>query len=144
MSTPLTSRSYLTFGRHYLEMVASMFLGMAILWMPLVLALGAIGISSDELRGDVPALHLLAMATSMTIPMVAWMRYRGHSWLPCAEMSASMFLPTLAVIALLAAGLVTEFDSLMMLEHVVMLPAMLVAMLLRRGEYIGHHAQVAA
>lgn len=44
------------------------------------------------------------MAVMMTIPMVALMRYRGHAWRPCWEMSASMFLPTFAAIGLLWGG----------------------------------------
>jgi hypothetical protein len=51
-----------------------------------------------------------------------------------------MFLPTFAIIALMWSGVVQDVDTAMMLEHVVMLPAMLVAMLLRRDEYSGHHA----
>ena len=59
-----------------------------------------------------------------------------------------MVLPTIGILALLGTGLVVEYGTLMMLEHVVMLPAMLVAMLLRREEYTGAdhhgHAEVAA
>jgi hypothetical protein len=33
----------------------------------------------------------LAMATTMVIGMVAWMRYRGHEWRHIAEMSAAMY-----------------------------------------------------
>ena len=54
-----------------------------------------------------------------------------------------MFLPAFGVVALLWAGLVVDIDALMLIEHVVMLPSMLVAMLLRREEYSGgshHHA----
>jgi hypothetical protein len=132
------------FARHYAEMVLAMLLGMAVLWMPAKLALGALGVSSEELHDNAAAM-LLVMATTMTVPMVAWMRYRGHGWAPCAEMSASMYLPTLAVIALLAGGLVTDLGLLMTLEHVAMFAAMFAAMLLRRDEYSGHHhAQVAA
>jgi hypothetical protein len=83
------------------------------------------------------------MAVVMTVPMVAWMRHRGHSWQPCHEMAASMFLPTFAVIALMWSGAVEEFMTLMTLEHVVMLPSMLLAMLLRRDEYSGHHHHAA-
>jgi hypothetical protein len=37
-------------------------------------------------------------------------------------------------------GVVEDFGTLMMLEHVVMLPAMLLAMLLRYDEYARGHA----
>jgi hypothetical protein len=123
------------FVRHYAEMVIAMVLGMAVLGMPAEAGLRALGTSTSELHADAPAVALLGMAVIMTLPMVAWMRYRGHGRRANAEMAASMFLPTFGVIALLAAGVVEGMGSLMMLEHVVMLPSMLVAMLLRRDEY---------
>ncbi len=92
------------FIRHYVEMVVAMFLGMAVLGMPALLALGAAGVSSTELRSDAPALLLLGMGLTMTVPMVAWMRYRGHGWRASNEMAASMLIPTAGVIALLMAG----------------------------------------
>ena len=78
---------------------------------------------------------LLLMATTMTVPMVGWMRYRGHGWRASTEMSASMFLPTFAVIGLLWTGLVTDVGVLLVAEHVAMLLSMLAAMLLRPAEY---------
>ncbi len=128
------------FIRHYAEMVAAMFLGMGVLFAPALVALAAAGVSSAELRSDAPALLLLAMGVTMTVPMVAWMRYRGHGWAASNEMAASMLIPTAGVIALLGAGLVDDIGALLMVEHVVMLPSMLVAMLLRRDEY--SHAAV--
>jgi hypothetical protein len=125
------------FIRHYVEMLVAMFAGMVVLGAPALLALGAAGVSSAELRTDVPALMLLGMGVTMTVPMVAWMRYRGHGWGPSNEMAASMLIPTAGVIALLGAGLVDDVGTLLAIEHVVMLPSML----LRREEYshAGHH-----
>jgi hypothetical protein len=139
MSTPTGH-----FVRHYLEMVVAMFLGMAVLGTPAMLALGAAGVSSAELHTNPPALMLLGMGVTMTVPMVAWMRYRGHGWGPSNEMAASMLLPTAGVIALLGVGLVEDLGVLLAIEHVVMLPAMLIAMLLRRDEYSGHAHHLAA
>ena len=133
------------FIRHYLEMVIAMFAGMIVLGIPGEAALRAVGYGSSELQADAPAVALLAMATIMTIPMVAWMRRMGHGWQPCNEMAASMYLPTFLVIALMGAGAL-DFMGAMGLEHVLMLPAMLVAMLLRREEYScdhSHHAHTA-
>ncbi len=80
------------------------------------------------------------MAFTMTVPMVARMRYRGHGWPASAEMAAAMFVPTFGVIALLWVGSVDDLGALLVLEHVAMLLGMLVAMLHRREEYssVGH------
>ena len=121
----LATRSFI---RHYVEMVIAMFVGMGVLGAPIAVLV--------EIES--PALRLLNMAVTMTIGMVAWMRYRGHSWTPCAEMSASMFVPTFAAIGLMWAGTI-GFDTAMTLEHVAMLPSMLAVMLLRRDEYTGGH-----
>src|SRR3712207_4399208 len=119
-------------------MVIAMFLGMAVLGLPAEAALGAVGSGMSELHDTAPAALLVGMATIMTVPMVAWMRVRGHRWRPCAEMGASMYVPTFAVVGLLAVNVIGDVGTLMAIQHVVMLPAMLVAMLLRRDEYSGH------
>ena len=116
------------FVMHYVEMLLAMFAGMLVLWMPLV-ALG---------RPSSPELELLGMAFAMTVPMVAWMRYRGHGWAPAWEMAAAMFIPSFAAIGLLWAGVIEDGHTPMMIQHVAMFPAMLVAMLLRRNEYTDH------
>jgi flagellar biosynthetic protein FliP len=126
------------FARHYAEMLVAMLLGMAVLGVPASMALAALGMSSSELHHDAPALMLFAMAVTMTVPMVGWMGYRGHGWRASTEMSASMFVPTFAVIALLGAGLVVDVGTLLVIEHVAMLLSMLVAMLMRGEEYSGH------
>ena len=132
------------FIRHYVEMVVAMFLGMLVVGPPAVWAMGAVGVDWGRLTDDVPALMFLGMATTMTIPMVAWMVYRGHGWRANTEMSAAMFVPTFAVIGMLWAGLVTDLGVLMLVEHVAMLLAMAGAMLLRPSEYAHHdgHAQL--
>jgi flagellar biosynthetic protein FliP len=125
------------FALHYLEMVVAMVLGMVVL--------GAAVEAVIDIHGTGPM--LIEMGTIMTLPMVAWMRVRGHAWRPCLEMAASMVIPTLGALALLGTALVEGTGPLMTIEHAVMLPSMLVAMLLRRDEYsCGHgaHREVAA
>ena len=119
------------FGRHCLEMVAAMVVGM--------FALGAISRLVIDLP-DRTAVRLVEMAIWMTTPMVAWMRVRGHGWRATNEMAAAMLLPAAGALGLLGAGVVTDGHTLLMLEHTVMFLAMFVAMLLRRDEYTGHHA----
>jgi hypothetical protein len=124
------------FMRHYVEMVIAMFAGMIVLGLPAEAGLRAIGSSSSELQLDAPAVVFIGMALTMTVPMVAWMRFRGHTWRPCAEMAAAMLAPTAVAIALLGTF---EFHALMMWEHVAMLVAMLGAMLARPAEYMHVH-----
>jgi hypothetical protein len=131
------------FLRHYAEMVAVMFAGMFILMTPAGWLLSAFGTSWSGLS---PAMNSFAMALTMTVPMVAWMRYRGHTWRANMEMAASMLIPTFAVMGVLWAGVAK--GGLMVPEHAGMLSCMLVAMLLRRAEYSGaghaaHRAQPA-
>jgi hypothetical protein len=131
------------FVRHYAEMVVAMFLGMAVLGLPAGWAMSAVGTSWSELHSDAPALMLMGMAVTMTVPMIGWMRYRGHGWQANTEMSASMFVPTFAVVALLWAGLVEDLGVLLVIEHVAMLASMLAAMLLRPAEYSHGHGRLA-
>jgi hypothetical protein len=133
----MMSQSTKHFVRHYLEMVVAMFAGMAVLGLPAGWALDAMGATSDEFM-------FLGMATTMTVPMVGWMLYRGHGWRANAEMSASMFIPAFAVIGLLSADLLTDVGVLMVIEHVAMLLAMAGVMLLRPAEYVHSHAHAVA
>jgi hypothetical protein len=81
------------------------------------------------------------MAVTMTVPMVGWMRYRGHGWRANTEMSASMLVPTFTAMALLQASVVDDIGLLLVVEHVAMLLGMLGAMLLRPAEYTHRHAE---
>jgi uncharacterized membrane protein YdfJ with MMPL/SSD domain len=106
------------FARHYGEMVLAMAAGMVVLGPPI----GAIA-------GHADLVMLANMGVSMTVPMVAWMRYRGNDWRSTLEMAASMIVPTLAALAVLGAGAVEDAGAVMVAEHLVMLLAMAGAML---------------
>ncbi|MFR9803329.1 hypothetical protein ACL02T_13635 [Pseudonocardia sp. RS010] len=122
--------------RHYLEMVVAMVVGM--------IALGPLWSLAGEALGWTAAFHApepasLIMATNMSVAMCAWMRFRGHGWPATLEMAAAMYLPFVVLFPPMWAGLISA-GTVMVGGHVLMLPAMAVAMLLRRGEYIGHCA----
>jgi len=123
------------FVRHYAEMLAAMFIGMFVLGAALALPLELMGADVSSWDTEAPALQLLMMAFTMTVPMVAWMRYRGHGWAPCWEMSGAMFVPTFVALALLWTSVEMSTHGLMMIQHIAMFPAMLGVMLLRRDEY---------
>ena len=135
---PITTHSTRRFFRHYAEMVAAMFLGMLALSKPAEWLFGAFGVSTSSQH---PAMMLFSI--TMTVAMVAWMRYRGHTWRPTNEMAASMLIPTFAAMALVGAG-VMKAGQVMVLEHVAMLAGMLIATLLRRNEYSGAHVHGSA
>jgi hypothetical protein len=119
------------FTLHFLEMVVAMAVGMVALhpvWTLVLDATGTTGLMHDPYTGS------LIMATDMTVAMSAWMRFRGHRWRPIAEMGAAMYLPFLVLFVPLALGLIGE-GALMLWGHVLMLPAMAAAMLLRPHEY---------
>jgi hypothetical protein len=122
------SRPTRTFIRHYFEMVVVMLLGMAVYGVLLAWAGVEVAQQSAEVR-------LLGMGSAMTVPMLGWMRYRGHGWTPTWEMAGAMIAPTVAAIALLRVGLVEDLGALFAIEHTAMFVAMLAVMLARREEY---------
>lgn len=119
--------------RHYLEMVAAMVVGMLVLGGLQSTLLGLLGVRA----GFGVEVEVLLMATHMAIGMAAWMRHRGHRWLPVLEMCAAMYVPFLALFVPLWAGALSA-DGLMLWGHVLMLLAMVVPMLLRPAEYTTH------
>jgi hypothetical protein len=123
------------FVRHYLQMIVAMVLGMVILGPLESALLSPLGWSS--LHG-VSELEALVMATNMTAAMVAWMRYRGHGWAATNEMALAMYLPFIVLFPPLWLGFITP-ATMLSGGHLLMLPAMAGAMLLRRNEYTGHH-----
>lgn len=123
------------FVRHYLEMIVAMLLGMALypLW---VMATSDARAESWVHRPDVAG---IVMATAMSMPMVAWMVYRGHRALLTVEMVAAMFAGFLVLLPPLWVGAISA-ATFMVVGHIVMPLLMLLAMLARRGEYTHHHA----
>jgi hypothetical protein len=121
------------FLRHYLEMVAAMLVGMVALGGALRGVLALAGLPYPTRYSELVALE---MAVTMSAGMVAWMRHRGHGWASTLEMTGAMFAPAVALVPLLWLGVLAG-DSLLMVEHLVMLPLMFLAMLRRRAEYGG-------
>lgn len=121
----LTSRGFIT---HYLQMIVAMLAGMA-LYMPLSMLAG------DTARVEADA---LLMATAMTAGMTAWMAWRRHSLMAIAEMGLAMYLAFAVLFPLHWLGVLSA-ATLFFLGHVLMLPAMALAMLHRREEHLGAH-----
>ena len=123
--TTVANRAFVV---HYLQMLVAMLAGMAAFTPLLMLAGGA--------RTEVQA---VLMATSMTAGMSAWMAWRRHAWPAIAEMGLAMYLAFAVLFPPLWLGALSP-EGLYLLGHVLMLPAMAIAMLHRREEYLGAHA----
>jgi hypothetical protein len=120
------------FWLHFLEMFAAMMIGMMV-GKPIFLAITGVSSTSQASR-LYPWQSVLAMALSMTVPMVAWMLFRGHGRRNSAEMGAAMFVPAIPFIILclldvLAGGTANG------IYMVVSTLAMLGLMLYRRAVY---------
>ena len=110
-----------------------MIAGMVVLGGALEGVLSLAGASLDDASANVMA---GIMAFNMTVPMVWWMHYRGHDARHNVEMAGSMIVPTAIAIGLHLLGLVAA-DSVLLIQHVVMIPAM-VGVMLARFEHYAH------
>jgi hypothetical protein len=119
-------RPVLHFTRHAVEMILAMVAGMIVLEPVWSFVWPDLGKSMTA--------HVLVMVTSMSLGMALWMRIRRRGWVPIAEMAAATGLPFLAILPFYWTGLVSG-STVMMAGHILMVPAMLVAMFLRRSEY---------
>jgi hypothetical protein len=123
----LTNR---TAVRHFLEMLVAMLVGMV-----------ALGPLWPDLPTDRVEVHALVMATNMTIGMTALMLWRRHRAAAVVEMALAMYLPFVLLFPALWAGWLSA-DAVFLLGHVLMLPAMVLAMLRRPEEYTAHHPRL--
>lgn len=129
------------FLRHLLEMTVAMMLGMFAYGALVGTLSAASGSSFETIRVGQPELFVLGMALSMTVPMVVWMRHRGHDWRNSAEMSAAMFVPGLALIVCYWLNGISA-SSVCPLACAAMIPAMIIAMLYRVDVYTAGHLGV--
>jgi hypothetical protein len=134
------------FTLHFAEMCVPMCIGFAagdVLYFWLASLAGY-----SEPFSELPYLSVLVVTVSMTAPMTAWMLYRGMPRGAIAEMSAAMLIVAIVLVGLSWLGALPK-DDLALLEHGLMMPAMLIPMLLRLDLYTGRaghtmHARHAA
>ena len=139
------SRKTAHFMRHAGEMFLAMLVGMAagalalVLIFSTVLASNVQGMTADEVLARYPVLICLLVAAGMVATMVGWMRFRGMSWRPVTEMAAAMVVPLVPIFGLLWLDVLAG-ASACSVYCIAMIPAMLVAMLLRVDLYTASHA----
>ena len=126
------SRGHLVhFLRHLLETLVAMMVGMIVGG---AIFTSALGITVEEAIQDHSVAFVAVMAFSMTAPMVAWMRYRGHHWDRSLEMGAAMIAPAIPLCAVGLAGVIT--GSICGLYCFFSVVAMVGVMVYRRNEYV--------
>jgi hypothetical protein len=127
-------RSAGRFALHFAEMTVAMGVGMVVFHMMMG------GHGQMVAQGAASLAHQLGMLVFMTVPMVGWMRVRGHGWQHGIEMTAGMVAPMVVIWVLLGLGLGATLPWLQGADHPAMMVGMLAAMLLRRQHYTGGHA----
>jgi hypothetical protein len=122
------------FALHFAEMCAPMCIGFAVGDLLYFWLASLAGYS--EPFSELPYLSVLVVTVSMTAPMTAWMLYRGMPHRSITEMSAGMPIVAIVLVGLSVLGALPK-DGLALLEHALMMPAMLIPMLLRLDIYSG-------
>jgi hypothetical protein len=131
------------FVQHAVEMTVAMMLGMIVLGVAFRgIHLAMFGTGFDDAWHRHTELAVFAMTFNMTLPMVAWMRHRGHSWERGGEMAAAMFVLAFALLGLFWLGVISAHIALP-LEMALMVPSMLLVMLYRVDDYSGPHPATA-
>lgn len=85
------------FWRHLWQMFAVMMAGMV---AAAAIFLTIVGMKWDDATVQHPVASLLVIATGMSVPMTAWMRYRGMGWRNSLEMAAAMVVPVIPFLCL--------------------------------------------
>jgi len=131
---PRIGRQIGNFALHLIEMCIPMCIGFAI-GDVLYFWIANLAGYSEPFR-QLPVLSVVLVTTFMTLPMVAWMRYRRMGRRTTAEMAASLIILAIALLVLGWVGALAMAD-LALAEHGLMMPGMAVAMLPRLDMYTG-------
>jgi hypothetical protein len=125
------------FALHLFEMCLVMCAGAVVLSVVFFGAAGLLGYTN--LPETAPELSVSVIALNLSVPMLAWMRYRGMAWRPTLEMAGSTMVMGLALIVAYWLGLVDR-TSLIDVQTSLACPVMLAIMLTRFRLYSGDHA----
>jgi cytochrome bd-type quinol oxidase subunit 2 len=122
--------SWFRLARHLVEMFLAMMIGMMVGGFLLAAAVGA---SVPETRREHAVAWVVVMAFDMTVPMVAVMLYRGHSFRSAGEMAAAMVIPAVPIVACQLSHLVSGNVGNAYMP--VSMVAMVALIVYRRAEY---------
>lgn len=123
------------FVLHFVEMVLVMAVGMGVFS---AVASAVFRLAGSSLMDQAGWLRISLMGVNMTIPMVLWMLLRRHTLAQNVEMAGAMLVPSFLSAGLVAVGILATPTGFV-IQHAVMLPAMLGVMLWRYDEYAHHN-----
>jgi hypothetical protein len=129
------------FAAHYLEMCAVMCVGAV--GLSFLFFGGAALLGYTNLPDQAPVLSALVVAVNLSVPMAAWMRFRGMPWRPALEMSGATMLVGLTLIVGYGLDLVAQ-SSLIEVQARLACPVMLAVMLVRFRLYSSSHGHAQA
>jgi hypothetical protein len=125
------------FALHLFEMCVVMCAGAVVLSVVFFGAAGLLGYT--DLPETAPELSVSVIALNLSVPMLAWMRYRGMAWQPTLEMAGSTMVVGLVLIVAYWMDLVAK-TSLVDVQTSLACPVMLAVMLVRFRLYSGSHS----
>jgi hypothetical protein len=114
---------------HLGEMFLAMMIGMAALDAVFNGILTVAGISYVDVVDDAPTVVALILMFNMTVPMLLWMRIRGHEASEVSEMGVAMAVVGATTVFLLWLSVI-DAAAICGVECGLMLPGMVAAMLL--------------
>ena len=122
------------FIRHFLEMCLAMCIG----GIPLIVLFfwGAARTGYPDLLQQFPELSVMATGFILSLPMIAWMRFRGMEWRLTLEMSITTIVLGILLASLAWIGILPRNGLLEWMTRLAC-PLMLIPMFLRLDHYTG-------
>jgi hypothetical protein len=121
---------------HLLEMCLAMCIG----GVPLIVLffVGAAKIGYPDLLERFPEVAVLVVGFILSLPMIAWMRFRGHGWRPTLEMASTSIALGIVLVGLGWLRILPRSSLFDLLTRFVC-PVMIIPMLFHLDVYTGHH-----
>lgn len=134
------------FVLHFIQMCLVMCAGAVLLGLLFFGSAALLGY--NNLDQQAPELTVLVIAISLSLPMLAWMRFMGMAWRPTLEMSGATMVAGLLLIMAYRFDLVARSELIPLQTGLLACPLMLLVMLFRFRLYsaghMHHHPQDAS
>ena len=123
---------------HFIRHLWELCLAMCIGGIPLIVRFfwGAATIGYPDLLQRFPELSVLAIGFILSLPMIAWMRFRGMEWRLTLEMSITTIVLGILLVGLGWLGVLPRSSLFEWMTRLVC-PSMLIPMFLRLDHYAG-------